>query len=57
MLQAPLEKRISDEFHEDLILLANPKVSEPGITVTNWNETKTRMRVERLYFLINSHLP
>ncbi len=57
MLQAPLEKRISDEFHEDLIRLANPKVSEPGITVTNWNETKTRMRVERLYFLINSHLP
>ena len=56
MLQAPLEKRISDQFHEDLIRAADPRVAEPGITVTNWNETKNRMRMERLYFLINSHL-
>ena len=57
MLHAPQDKRISDEFHEDLIRLANPMISETGITVTNWNETKGRMRAERLYFLINSHLP
>lgn len=57
MLQAPLEKRISDRFHEDLICTANKEVSEPGITITNWNETKKRMRIERLYFLLNSRLP
>ena len=57
MLQAPIKKRISDQFHKDLILAANPQVEEPGITITNWNETPSRMRIERLYFLINSHLP
>ncbi len=57
MLQAPREKRITDEFHEDLIRTANKAVAEPGITITNWNETKNRMRIEKLYFLINSRLP
>lgn len=57
MLQAPLEKRITDDFHTDLIRVANKAVDEPGITITNWNETKNRMRAERLYFLINSRLP
>ena len=54
MLKAPLEKRISDEFHDDLIKMANCKIYETGITVTNWNETKTRMRIERIYFLLSS---
>lgn len=57
MLQAPKEKRISDEFHEDIIRTANQSIADLGITVTNWNETKNRMRLERLYFLVNSHLP
>ena len=57
MLQAPKEKRISDEFHEDLIRRANSKISEAGVFVTNWNETKGRMRMERMYFLLNSALP
>lgn len=54
MLAAPLHKRISDEFHEDLIRHANSRIDEMGITVTNWNETKKRMIVEKLYFLIHS---
>ncbi|MBQ7645718.1 MAG: hypothetical protein IJS94_00465, partial [Clostridia bacterium] len=35
MLRAPLEKRISDEFHDDLIKKANCKINETGINVTN----------------------
>lgn len=57
MLHAPKEKRITDAFHEDLIMTANKKISETGITITNWNETKKRRFLERAYFLINSHLP
>jgi hypothetical protein len=54
MLQAPLRKRITDEFHEDLIKRANHKISETGITITNWNETKKRMYVEKAYFKLHS---
>lgn len=54
MLRAPKEKRISDEFHEDLIRYGNSIISETGITITNWNETKNRMRIERFYFLLSS---
>ena len=57
MLQAPKQKRIDDSFHDDLIRKANSGISETGISITNWNETKVRMHVERLYFLINSQLP
>ena len=57
MLRAPLEKRISDTLHEDIIRRANEKVDELGITVTNWNETKKRQLMEKTYFAINSHLP
>ena len=54
MLKAPLSKRISDEFHEDLIAYNNSAISETGITITNWNETKKRMYVEKAYFLLSS---
>ena len=54
MLQAPLKKRITDEFHEDLIAYNNKAISETGITITNWNETKKRMYIEKLYFLLTS---
>lgn len=54
MLRAPQEKRISDQFHDDLIKIANHKIYDTGITITNWNETKTRMRIERAYFLLSS---
>ena len=57
MLTAPLEKRVSDEFHEDLIKYGNKIISETNITITNWNETRSRMYLEKMYFLINSILP
>lgn len=56
MLTAPQEKRISDQFHEDLIRYGNKKISDTNITITNWNETRLRMYVEKMYFLINSHI-
>lgn len=57
MLKAPLGKRISDDFHKDLIREGNSKISDVNIVVTNWNETKKRQMFEKLYFLINSILP
>ncbi len=56
MLRAPLEKRISDEFHEDLIKNGNKNISDTNITITNWNETRSRMYIEKMYYLINSHI-
>ena len=57
MLSAPQSKRISDAFHEDLIRFANPHIDETGITITNWNETKKRMYLEKAYFLLHSAFP
>ena len=54
MLSVPKSKRISDEFHHDIIKYGDPKLSSLGITITNWNETKTRQFFERLYFLFHS---
>lgn len=57
MLSVPREKRISDQLHDDLIEHMNPKITETGITITNYNETKKRMWMEKVYFLINTHVP
>lgn len=54
MLKAPLEKRITDRFHDDLIEYNNKTITDTGITITNWNETKKRMYIEKLYFLLSS---
>lgn len=56
-LSLPLEKRISDQAHYDMIRQLNPTIDETGITITNYNETKKRMYVEKLYFLVNTHIP
>ena len=57
LLSLPLEKRISDKCHEDIIKVMNEKVDELGITITNYNETKKRMYFEKMYFNINSLIP
>lgn len=56
-LTLPLEKRISDQTHFDMIKTLNPKVDQTEITIVNYNETKSRMYKEKLYFFVNSHLP
>lgn len=56
-LKFPLEKRIKDIPHYDVIRWGNDKIDKLGITVTNWNETKKRSLLERIYFKLNSILP
>lgn len=57
MLSVPKQKRISDQLHEDLIKKLNSQITKTGITITNYNETKKRMWFEKIYFLINTHVP
>lgn len=56
-LKLPLEKRIKDTPHYDLIKKLNPLIDETGITVTNYNETKKRMYMEKVYYIVNNALP
>lgn len=56
-LSLPLDRRISDQVHYDLIRHLNPAIDKTGITITNYNETKTRMYKEKLYYLVHTHLP
>lgn len=56
MLRAPLKKRLDDELHENIIQYANKKISDCGITITNWNETKKRMYLEKVYFKLHSFI-
>lgn len=56
-LTLPLERRISDQVHYDLIRELEPIIDGTGITVTNHNETKARMYKEKLYYLFHSILP
>lgn len=35
----------------------NPTIDEVGITVTNYNETKKRMYLEKIYYNLNNLLP
>ena len=50
-LSTPLEKRVSDQVHYDLIRHLNPAIDATGITITNYNETRARMYKEKLMFL------
>lgn len=57
LLSTPLKKRISDQVHYDIIRLLNPTIDKTGITIVNYNETRSRMYKEKLYYLVNTHLP
>lgn len=57
LLSLPLEKRINDQVHQDLIACMNPLIDQTGITITNYNETSVRMWKEKLYYLVNTHIP
>lgn len=56
-LRLPLEKRIEDAPHYDVIRTMNAKIDQLGITVTNYNETKKRMYCEKAYYFVHSALP
>ena len=57
MLSTPLEKRIKDSLHSDLIDKMNSVITDTKINVVNMNETKFREVMEKIYFNINSNLP
>ena len=57
MLRTPLEKRIDDSLHKDMIRLMDERIEKLGIHVVNGNETKKRELLERFYFNINNSLP
>ncbi|MCR5809441.1 MAG: hypothetical protein K6G56_07755 [Clostridiales bacterium] len=57
MLRTPLEKRIHDDLHKDMIRLMDDRIEKLGIHVVNGNETKTREFLERAYFSLNNLLP
>lgn len=52
-LKIPLDKRIDDVPHYDIIRLANKKIDDLGITIVNWNETKKRQILEKIYWYVN----
>lgn len=54
MLSAPLQKRKSNQLHEDIWIAANPNTRALIKPVVNWNETKKRMYMEKAYFLVHS---
>lgn len=56
-LTLPLEKRISDQVHRDIVYYLDNRISETGIEITNYNETKKRMILEKMYFFFNTHAP
>ena len=56
-LTLPLERRIADQVHADLIHMLNAEIDKTGVSVTNYNETKSRMIKEKVYYLVNSALP
>lgn len=52
-LKIPLDKRIKDIPHYDIIKLMNKKIDDLGITIVNWNETKKRQILEKMYWYLN----
>ena len=57
MLRTPLDKRMHDHLHRDLMHLMDEQIEQLGIHVVNGNETEWRGRMERIYFHIHNLLP
>ena len=57
MLRTPLDKRLHDHLHKDLIHLMDERIEQTGIHVVNGNETKKREIMERIYFHVHNLLP
>ena len=57
LLSTPLECRIKDKPHHDIIKLMNPRIYNCGISITNVKHTVNRAKIERIYLDISSKLP
>lgn len=56
-LSAPIEKRINDEMHFDIMKKMNSQIYDSGISVTNIKHTRNRARMEGLYLAVHTKLP
>ena len=50
MLCVPREKRITDQMHEDIIKLANPKITAANIHISNNYFKSKRIWLEKIYY-------
>ena len=57
MLRTPLEKRMHDHLHKDMMHLMDERIEKLGIHVVNGNETKKRALIERAYYALNNIMP
>ena len=57
LISTPIEKRINDEPHWDIMRKMNSQIADCGISVVNVKHTDNRAKFERLYLDISSKLP
>lgn len=57
MLKAKLEDRINDRLQKDIIKTNNQQQFDLNINVVNAAHTSLRAHLEKMYLVINSHLP
>lgn len=49
LLSTPIEKRVKDEPHRDIMRFMNPKIADCGISVVNVKHTENRAKLEKVY--------
>ena len=57
LLSTPVEKRVKDEPHWDIMRKMNRDIADCGISVTNIKHTNRRAKFEKLYLELSSKLP
>lgn len=56
MLSTPVEYRVKDKVHKDIVKLMNTDIAKCGISVVNVKHTKIRAKMERMYLDVFSKL-
>lgn len=56
LLATPVEKRITDEVHYEIIKKMNSKIYNCGISVVNVKHTQKRAKLERIYLELHSKI-
>lgn len=54
MLSTPVEKRIKDEIHKDIMRQMNKSIADCGISVVNVKHTAKRAKMEKLYLDVSA---
>lgn len=57
LISTPIEKRIKDEPHRDIMRKMNNDIADCGISVVNVKHTDKRAKFEKLYLAVSSKLP